>query len=283
MLVKKFFANFINPTTRRLLRNNAIWKLVNFSFFPYRYFQHHRKYAFNYNEVKIMIDDIEHLLKDKIVLNGPFAGLRYSGFSALWSTIYPKLLGSYELELENEINYCLQQNYTDVLDIGCAEGYYAVGFALKMPMVHVHAFDINPKALASCRQMAELNKVADRVSLHGFCSPEVLQNFPFKNRALIISDCEGFEYTLFSNKEAAKNLRHCDILIELHDYSKNYLIEETFCTSHDIKYIESIDDFQKAKKYHFPEIDSFNFEQKKLILEERRTHIMEWMFLKAKA
>src|SRR5512140_2013789 len=62
------------------------------------------------------------------VLSGPFKGMRYGDFSYN-SALIPKLLGTYEADLHNWVGEALATGYDAVINVGCAEGYYAVGFA----------------------------------------------------------------------------------------------------------------------------------------------------------
>ncbi len=67
-----------------------------------------------------------------VVQGGPFAGMAYLHRS-LDGPLPPRLLGCYEAELHGALERILGTRYDTVVDIGCAEGYYAVGLALKMP------------------------------------------------------------------------------------------------------------------------------------------------------
>src|SRR5262245_41340678 len=71
------------------------------------------------------------------VQRGPFAGMVYPDHAAVGSTLYPKLLGSYERELHQTVDDIVRLGYDTVVDIGAAEGYYAVGLAMKMPGTQV--------------------------------------------------------------------------------------------------------------------------------------------------
>src|SRR5438105_426555 len=77
---------------------------------------------------------LEADLRELTVLDGPFRGLRYPSASSLHSGLLPKLLGTYEAELHGPIEHLLKsRTYGAVVDVGAAEGYYAVGFALRCP------------------------------------------------------------------------------------------------------------------------------------------------------
>ena len=61
-----------------------------------------------------------------------------------------KLVGCYEQPLQPFIEEAIRVAYPIVLNIGCAEGYYAVGMAARMPDTRVDAFDIDPAAQRAC-------------------------------------------------------------------------------------------------------------------------------------
>ena len=73
----------------------------------------------------------EQLVSGLKVIHGPFEGLQYPDARSSGSSLLPKLIGSYEHELHEIINDALGQSYTDLVDIGCAEGYYAWDSPLK--------------------------------------------------------------------------------------------------------------------------------------------------------
>ena len=64
---------------------------------------------------------------------------------------------SYECQLHDVVAGWIAAEYPQPIDVGSAEGYYAVGFALAMPRTTVDAFDIDPAARAECTALAQLN------------------------------------------------------------------------------------------------------------------------------
>jgi ribosomal protein L11 methylase PrmA len=78
-------------------------------------------------------------------------------------------VGTYELELSDIIEKIVRHGYTRVLNIGCAEGYYAIGLALRDPAVEVFAFDTDPLSRMQTRRLARLNRVSHRVHVEGEC------------------------------------------------------------------------------------------------------------------
>jgi tRNA G46 methylase TrmB len=89
-----------------------------------------------------------------VVMQGPLAGMDFLRESAEGCHI-AKLLGCYEQPLQVFIEKAIQKQYPTILNIGCAEGYYAVGMALRMPNTRVLAHDLNPKAQQVCTELAK--------------------------------------------------------------------------------------------------------------------------------
>jgi SAM-dependent methyltransferase len=149
-----------------------------------------------------------------VVLDGPFRGMRYVD-RAVGSMAIPKLVGSYEAELHDWVHAILRRGYRRVIDVGCAEGYYAVGLARELPGGQVLAFDTDPLARRLCAAMARLNGVDGRVQVFGRCDATRL-NETLNSGTLVVSDCEGFEAELL-DPAVAPRLIAADVLVELHD------------------------------------------------------------------
>jgi hypothetical protein len=150
------------------------------------------------------------------VLQGPFRGLKYPRSCLLSRAGIPILFGTYELELHPIVEEVISRDFGRIIDIGCAEGYYAVGLARRTKAV-VYGFDCEPRERFDLRQMARENGVADRVHSRAWCNTKTLTKLAAGQRSLIISDCEGYEFYLFSD-EVTPALRNCDLIIELHEH-----------------------------------------------------------------
>lgn len=224
---------------------------------------------------------IRNFSKKKIVRHGPFKGMKYIESSSLWNVYLPKLLGSYEREIHPAIAKICKTKYSQILDIGCAEGYYAIGFALNIPKAKIFAYDTQKEAREKCEKMVCLNKVEDKVEIRSTFTPNELKDFPFAKKSLVMCDCEGCEKILFTRK-TLKNLKKTDLLIELHDnvdINISTYITELFKKTHKQVIFESIDDTIKAQTYKYKELKKLDIYTKKRILEERRETIMKWIFL----
>jgi hypothetical protein len=156
------------------------------------------------------------------VQTGPFAGMIYPLDSAISRWCLPTLLGTYERELHPLIQAISARTYDWVIDIGSAEGYYAVGLA-RMLNVPVFAYDPEPRERQYVMQMAELNGVSQLIHLEGLFASSDMEAYA-NRRALVVCDCEGFEKLLFTPETLVHTTRW-DMLIELHGSARQSLPE----------------------------------------------------------
>ena len=154
---------------------------------------------------------------DKLeVLSGPFKGMRYGDFSHN-SALIPKLLGTYETDLHGWIGDALGAGYDAVINIGCAEGYYAVGFAHASAGIDVVAFDTSGVALDMMSKLAALNGLRDRIRVADARTPAELEDLLRRyKRPLLFIDIEGAEDDLLDLRRAP-SLASADVIVETHD------------------------------------------------------------------
>lgn len=151
------------------------------------------------------------------IISGPFKYMKYVEVS-VGSELIPKLLGTYELELHDIIYNILKNSYDLIIDIGAAEGYYAVGLAKKFPATKIVAYECNTDGQTLIRQMAKLNGIKENLEIKGLCTLENLINdLNNVKSCLIILDAEGAENTLLDLVKIP-NLKYCEILVEIHDH-----------------------------------------------------------------
>jgi hypothetical protein len=149
-----------------------------------------------------------------IIHQGPFAGLNFLDQSAEGCHI-AKLLGCYEQPLQPFIYEAIKRNYHTLLNIGCAEGFYAVGMARNMPDTRIMAYDINPKAQETCKLLAKKNSVDHLVSVNALFEPKDFEQYG-QNKTLILCDIEGNEAELL-DPEIAPALKTMDLIVESHE------------------------------------------------------------------
>jgi hypothetical protein len=171
------------------------------------------------------------------ILSGPFKGMDYAVRASEGSQA-ARLLGCYEASLAPVIEAIVARGYRLIIDIGAAEGYYAVGLARRMPEARVWARDADPKAQALCRRLAEVNGVADRVEVGGLMQPEDFAICAAQD-TLVLCDIEGAEAELL-DPARAKGLLLADVLVETHEGFRPGICEQIaarFRDSHQVQVI----------------------------------------------
>jgi hypothetical protein len=214
------------------------------------------------------------------VLSGPFQGMLMPHYSC-WA----KLLGSYEDELHGVIDEILATPYRTVVNIGAAEGYYAVGLARRLNRSEILCYDSNPDRLEQCRQNAQANQVETRMTFGGFCSWDELARLDLSKSSLIVCDVDGYEKTLL-DPERVPGLKDCDMLIEVHDYfapGTSKVLLERFGDTHAVrKYKEQWKDPSR-----YPQLSELSVFEQRVVLGEDRWSECEpvdhvWFFLVSK-
>lgn len=178
------------------------------------------------------------------IRGGPFRGLRYLR-TASCGALPPRLVGTYESELAPIIEAALRTSFDRVVDVGAAEGYYAVGFAARGKAGQVIAFEIEPATQDKLRQLAALNGVTSRLQVRGGADPESLcqalggDSDREATSTFLLVDVEGYEDTLL-DPVAVPALRSAHILVEVHLFVDGSLLERLrarFVDTHDIHFI----------------------------------------------
>jgi len=212
------------------------------------------------------------------VLDGPFAGLLYAR-QAVGSVLVPKLLGCYEAELHDVIAHIIRTEYASIVNAGCAEGYYAVGLAVRLPAARVYAFDTSRVARKLCQAMASANGVAERVHVDGRCDTNQLRALPLDG-ALLVCDVEGHELDLL-RPEQVPGLARCDVLVELHDFKSPHVtstVLSRFQGTHEIVLISSA----PRDPAEYEPLRSFRPTDQRLAIDEGRPAPQLWAFMTAK-
>lgn len=213
------------------------------------------------------------------VRGGPFQGMQYLRDSTEGCYI-PKIIGTYESPLHPHIQAAVARGYDVVLNIGAADGYYAVGFALRLPAARIHAYDINLEAHHYCRRLAELNGVAERIAIGPIFRGEDFAPFAGQ-RTLVFCDIEGAELELLDPARHPA-LAGMDVIVELHDFndlSTSRQITGRFAATHDIVLVPNSD--RDAVPPSF--LDTQSHIAQLLALWEGRPGPTPWAVMRARA
>lgn len=210
---------------------------------------------------------------------GPFAGMVYD-VSASEGAAVPRLLGAYEASLAPTIDAIVKSAPKLIIDVGCAEGYYAVGMALRLPDAHIWARDADASARTKCAHLAEINGVSQRVKIGGIMTH---QDFDICNqqRTVVICDIEGGEKDLL-DPTFASGLQAADVLVECHPYADANMagiIKNRFTPTHTIRQIDRAVDTDALPDW----MDETNDLDRLLALWEWRSTPTPWLWMTAKS
>lgn len=179
------------------------------------------------------------------VISGPFKGMKYISVST-GSKLYPKILGSYEKELEEIVQKLIDREYLKMINVGAAEGYFSVGFAMKNTNITVVAYEMENKGRENIKALAALNDVSDKIEIRGECTVAEL-NKTVTPGVLIVMDVEGAEDFLL-DPQTCPSLLEADVLLEVHDNKVPGVesrIRDRFRGTH---YIEEVDALPRGEK-----------------------------------
>lgn len=170
------------------------------------------------------------------IVSGPFKGMRYIG-SSYGSYHSCKLLGTYEKELHSAIASIEARHYDTLVDIGAAEGYYAVGLASTLAARRIVAFEEEERGRTLLAELAKRNSLKTPIDLRGRCEIDDLTKLlASSGKTLIICDVEGYEAVLL-NPVLIDRLRETSVIVELHEGAYRgigRLIRNRFAASHTI-------------------------------------------------
>jgi hypothetical protein len=199
----------------------------------------------------------------------------------------PKLLGTYERELWPAIEAICGAGCERVVDVGAAEGYYAVGMAARNPEAEVIAFEASPSARYLLRRLARRNSVSDRLRVLGSCDTGSLERaLDGVRRPAVICDCEGAEDSLL-RPDRVGALRRALVLVETHDGMETEAgalegitrrLRERFAPTHDVELIGS-----RARTHDdLPPGCRLSSDEAEEALTENRSRA-QWLFMSPRA
>ncbi|NJO53427.1 MAG: hypothetical protein HC829_00085 [Bacteroidales bacterium] len=219
------------------------------------------------------------------VIGGPFCGMTFTPAAAHNGRYYAGYtVGTHELETREAIEMIVNGGYGTALNIGAADGYFAVGLALRSPMTRVVAYEADESLHPVLTRTARENRVADRIEVRGWCDANSLRRDldTTAKPMVILMDIEGGEFHLL-DPAVTPALRDVDILVETHDFyvpgCTDTLIER-FSETHHIRRYRSrarvLEDFPRDV---LPSLQRLVPHALVGLMDEDRNAIQEWLFM----
>ena len=217
---------------------------------------------------------------------GPFKGLHLT-HDPWWGQLDlgSQCLGLYEKEILKFIENIEDGQFTNFIDIGAADGYYAVGLLSTGKIQRSICFEKTDKGreaiFTNWKKNGSIGQLVVKAKAN-FESIATLTEHDLE-RSLILIDIEGGEFELLNNDTIHK-FRHSKILLEIHNWVtdfeekyKNLLIslDETFC----IKIIKRVD----RQVDNYMELRDFTDDNRLLLVSERRPCLMRFLELTPKS
>jgi hypothetical protein len=219
------------------------------------------------------------LLAKNTVTCGLFKGLILPEQQSWRNDQGTKILGLYEKELEPVLQDVVNSKPDVVINIGCAEGFYALGLARLVPNAKVFAYDISQRAQEICELGRQLNNLDGAFEIRGYCSADELESLTqHSNRPFVLIDCEGGERDLLLSKNY--DFANVTMIIECHDFLDRRITGDLinkFSRTHSVELIEqgAKNPFKCELTKGWPESDLW------LIVSEERPEKMHWLNLRA--
>ncbi len=214
------------------------------------------------------------------VAYGPFAGLRLGPLS--WWGVTDRgsmLLGIYEQELLRSI-HTLAGRHDFLIDLGAADGYYAIGCQLADIVKHTICFELSDVGREAIARNAEINGVHNNIEIRGTAGKNFFLDIPehAKSSSLVLVDIEGAEFDVF-DANAFNEFRNSTIFIEIHEW---------FFSDGVQRLEKMVEDSRKTHVYSeittsgrdlssFPELALFSDTDRWLICSEGRSRLMRWL------
>jgi predicted O-methyltransferase YrrM len=228
-----------------------------------------------------LLKHLRHLYGEKVEY-GLFKGMKL-GFKVWWSKydLITKFLGVYEEHILDQLNRFYSTSNVPFVDIGAADGYFAVGVARLNWAEKVFAFEISPTARSTLKENAERNNCINKIDIRGEATLDEIANIITVHPCVfVLVDIEGAEYELFNDK-LLDLLKHCTIIIELHPRK----IEDGW--SKQAKLIEDAAKLFKTEilireTYNpntFKELSEFSDDDRLIAFSEGRKANGQWLFL----
>lgn len=207
---------------------------------------------------------------------GPFAGLQFPDWGLTSVDGYsPKVIGCYERELHAAVEDAIAAAPPVVVNVGSAEGYYAVGLARRLPTARVIAYDTDADRIERLGTIAELNGV--RVEARANAADHASLREDLVPGALLVVDCDGPEADLLAPAEIPV-LADCRLIVEVHDLivpGTSERLRTAFEPTHSIERIRT--EQRWAKDY--PELGDLPYVTKELAINEFRAGPMEFFVM----
>ncbi len=217
-----------------------------------------------------------------IIHQGPFVGMRWLDHPG-WgrSEQGAIVLGLYEQEVSQHLTNA-PDRYRVFVDVGAADGYYAVGLLFNRTVDRCIAFESIPECRAAIARLAAENHVSDKITVLGTASDhfvDTLRAHGIKSpETMFLIDIEGAEFELLT-EEVFAFLKDSMIIVETHAHiylHPQAMIEQMIKAASSTHQVSSW--YPGARNpWVLKELESFSELDRWILCSEGRTELQQWL------
>ncbi|OGJ37768.1 MAG: hypothetical protein A2182_03145 [Candidatus Pacebacteria bacterium RIFOXYA1_FULL_38_18] len=213
---------------------------------------------------------------------GPFKGLIIKHRNDWNGNMF---LGIYEQEVL-QLFQKFPKKYNTLINIGAADGYYAIGGLVSGLFNKTYCFELSKKSRINILKNAILNRVQNDIKIFGIAKSGFTRKLKKAGanleKSIIICDIEGNEFELF-NKQVFGLFKKSILVIEVHDWHENGKSRYKKLKKNAGRYFK-IQEIQSGTRdlSIFPEIKNLKDNDRWLLCSEGRHYAQTWLILKPK-
>jgi hypothetical protein len=218
-----------------------------------------------------------------IVQRGIFKGLVLDGRSNIsQGPLGLKIYGLFEQEVVKKIEQLAP--YSDVVNIGAADGYFSLGMVKSGLAKRSICFEITKEGREAIVRNASINQVENKVVIFGQADQNIgtfLQQAEFDPvNSLVLCDIEGGEFDLFT-RDFFEAINGASIIIELHDriFLDSLEPREKIINNIPAGYRHQVIRSKPPEWSGIEEIEALSDNDRALVTSEGRNLIGEWLVI----
>jgi hypothetical protein len=217
-----------------------------------------------------------------IIQHGPFAGMRWLD-NPRWgrSEQGVMMLGLYEQEVAKNLVEA-PDHFRVFVDVGAADGYYAVGLLHNGKVDRSIAFETIPEGRAAITRLAAANGVADKITILGTASDRFVDTLRdqkvVSRETMFLFDIEGAEFKVMTD-ELFVFLKNSLIVVETHAHiygdpegEMERLIQRASSTHRATSWYPGA-----RNPWTLKELDPFTEIDRWILCSEGRVEVQQWL------
>jgi hypothetical protein len=170
------------------------------------------------------------------------------------------------------------------IDIGAADGFYALGVLHANLAQRTIAFEITNEGRSVISQTSAMLALSDRISIEGACTESnlksTLKSLSVDQQLIVLCDVEGAEYEIFSDSVLSM-LSKAHVFIEIHDYSEERKALYEALKVRAARWFR-LEEIRKGGRnpYHYAELADLNDTDHWLVCSEGRDPDQKWLAMR---